>query len=115
MSRPIRQSHTELSLLILLLSGCSSNASQSYRRAVDTGGSSRGIAREHIREERIRGVEHSNRPRVRAFDITASRVIDWCSGGYTQHHVPTVHGCGRRLRVGVIKSRTNPARKSSRG
>lgn len=28
--------------------------------------------------------------RIRAFDIKASRVIDWCCGGYTQRHVPTV-------------------------
>lgn len=28
--------------------------------------------------------------RVRAFGIKASRVIDWCSGGYTQRHVPIV-------------------------
>lgn len=28
--------------------------------------------------------------RVRAFGIKTSRVIDWCSSGYTQRHVPTV-------------------------
>lgn len=46
------------------------------------------FARNRAEEERIRGAERSNR--VRAFGIKASRVIDWCSGGYTQRHVPTV-------------------------
>lgn len=59
-------------------------------------------------EERTRGGKYSNWPR--SFNIKAPRVIDWCSGGYTPASRTTTVA-STSLRVGVIKSRTNPARK----
>jgi len=50
------------------------------------GESSRGIARE---EERICGKWSTVTGHDRTFGIKASRVIDWCSSGYTQRHVLT--------------------------
>lgn len=51
------------------------------------------MMRENFRaESRGRKSESAARSTVtvRAFGIKASRVIDWCSGGYTQRHVPIV-------------------------
>lgn len=46
------------------------------------------MIRENFRAE-SRGRKGESAARS-AFGIKASRVIDWCSGGYTQRHVPTV-------------------------